>query len=82
MILATLTSEVFAVNVNWNANDGDWNVNAYRLDDNDWNAGNRAFPCNCGDSLPSYFGRVLLSMPRFHPPSILPTSSSCSDSIV
>lgn len=37
------TGEVFAVNVNWNADDRNWNVNAYTLDDNQWNAGNRVF---------------------------------------
>jgi hypothetical protein len=36
----------FAVNVNWNADTGQWNVNAYRRDDNYWNAGNRAFSRN------------------------------------
>jgi hypothetical protein len=31
------------VNVNWNADDREWNVNTWRRDDNDWNAGNSAF---------------------------------------
>jgi len=34
---------VFAVNVNWNADNRKWNCNANRLDDNRWNAGSRAF---------------------------------------
>jgi hypothetical protein len=38
--------EVFTVDVNWNAGDRKWNVNANRLDDNQWNAGNRAFSRN------------------------------------
>lgn len=34
--------EVFAVNVNWNADDREWNVNDWRLDENgEWNAGNQ-----------------------------------------
>jgi len=36
-------ASVFAVNVNWNADNRKWNCNANRLDDNRWNAGNRAF---------------------------------------
>lgn len=33
---------VYAVNVNWNADDREWNVNDWRLDENgNWNAGNR-----------------------------------------
>jgi len=38
-----VASELFAVNVNWNADNRKWNVNANSLDDNRWNAGNRAF---------------------------------------
>lgn len=40
MVLRT-RGEVFAVNVNWNSGNGQWNVNVWRLDDNTWNAGNR-----------------------------------------
>ncbi len=40
------TSEVFAVNVNWNADNHEWNVNANRLDDNRWNVGNRVLSSN------------------------------------
>jgi hypothetical protein len=36
-------ASVFAANVNWNADNRKWNCNAYRLDDNRWDAGNRAF---------------------------------------
>lgn|SRR3989338_3898156 len=39
-------SEVFAVNVNWNADYRRWNVNANRLDDYHWNAGNRVLSSN------------------------------------
>lgn len=39
-------SEVFTVNVYWNSDDKKWNVNANPLDDNRWNAGNRAFSSN------------------------------------
>lgn len=36
------------VNVNWNAGASvpNWNVNAYRRDDNRWNAGNQVFASN------------------------------------
>jgi len=38
--------EVFAVDVFWYADNRKWYVNAYRLDDNHWDEGYRAFPCN------------------------------------
>jgi hypothetical protein len=41
-----IMSEVFTVNVNWNSVNCKWNVNAYALDDNRWNAGNRAVSSN------------------------------------
>ncbi|MEK7630363.1 MAG: hypothetical protein AAB432_03265 [Patescibacteria group bacterium] len=31
------------VNLNWNSDNRDWNLNANRLDDNKWNEGNRVF---------------------------------------
>ncbi len=31
------------VNVNWNSDNRKWNVNTWKLDDDNWNAGNRAF---------------------------------------
>lgn len=34
------------MNVNWNADNREWNVNAWKLDDNNWNAGNRVFVRN------------------------------------
>lgn len=36
----------FVVNVNWNADDRTWNVNAWKRDDNNWNEGNRVFSRN------------------------------------
>lgn len=33
----------FVVNVNWNPNDREWNVNTWHRDDNEWNEGNRVF---------------------------------------
>ncbi|GMU73855.1 MAG: hypothetical protein AMXMBFR44_0540 [Candidatus Campbellbacteria bacterium] len=49
-VSVTVRGEVFTVNVNWNADNGKWNVNAYRLDDNRWYRGYRAFPSNYEDS--------------------------------
>ena len=34
------------VNVNWNSDNRKWNVNTWKLDDDNWNAGNRAFGRN------------------------------------
>lgn len=31
------------VNVNWNSDNRKWNVNTWKLDDDNWNAGHRAF---------------------------------------
>ncbi len=31
-------------NLNWNADNGKWNLNDWNRDDNRWNPGNRAFP--------------------------------------
>src|SRR3989344_4164188 len=36
----------YVVNVNWNADNRKWNVNAWKLDDDNWNAGCRAFSRN------------------------------------
>lgn len=38
------------VNVNWNAAYRKWNVNAWKLDDDNWNAGNHVFSRNPHDS--------------------------------
>lgn len=39
----------YVVNVNWNGDNRKWNVNAWKLDDDDWNAGNRVFSRNSQD---------------------------------
>ena len=36
----------YVVNVNWNSDNRKWNVNAWNLDDDNWNAGNRVFARN------------------------------------
>src|SRR5262249_12595918 len=36
----THRTKAVAVNVNWNADNDEWNVNANRFDDNQWNEGN------------------------------------------
>lgn len=39
-----LEYKVFAVNVNWNSDNREWNVNDWQLDENDrWNADNQVF---------------------------------------
>jgi hypothetical protein len=48
-------SKVVVVNVNWNADNQQWNVNANQLDDNQWNAGNQVLSCNSQVSL-AYLG--------------------------
>ncbi len=48
-------SEVFAVNVNWNADNREWNVNAWPLDDNRWHVGNQVLARNSTIS-PVYLG--------------------------
>ena len=45
------------VNVNWNSDDSNWNVNAYQFDDDNWNAGNRVIRKTF--SFLSLIGRVL-----------------------
>ena len=40
----------YVVNVNWNGDDRKWNVNTWKLDDDNWNAGNRASSRNSYDS--------------------------------
>jgi len=53
MAPATISGEVFAVNVNWNANDSKWNVNANPLNDNRWNAGNHVISLATADVSPT-----------------------------
>jgi hypothetical protein len=68
-----------AVNCNWNGNG--WNVNANSVDNpNEWNAGNQVFSRNSYIS-PVYLAGVFFFKPFFHPPNILPTSSSFFESI-
>ncbi len=43
---------VVTLNVNWNSDDREWNLNSNRLDDNYWNEDNRVF----ARSLFSIFG--------------------------
>ena len=64
-----------AVNVNWNADNGQWNVNANRLDDDNWSDGNRVFSRNSPISPAPYGAGVFDCNPFLHPPTILPTSS-------
>jgi hypothetical protein len=49
-----------AVNVNWNANYGNWNVNANSIENpNEWNSDNRVFSRNYCVS-PAYFAGVFV----------------------
>ena len=54
----------YAVNVNWNADNREWNVNDWKLDDDNWNAGNRVFSGNSPDSLASPSGSFCLNTPE------------------
>lgn len=42
----------FVINVNWNAGNGEWNVNTWQRDDNEWNAGKRVFSPETNHFLP------------------------------
>ena len=66
-----------ALYLNRNGSKRNLNLNWW---DNDWNANYRFLAVRyfCGFS-PERIGGVLLRSWRFHPPSILPTSASCSD---
>ncbi|MDP3962396.1 MAG: hypothetical protein Q8Q03_00810 [bacterium] len=68
--------------VNVNRNDGQWNVNVNRLDnDNRWNVENRVFVRNY-IFLPSAMAEVLFSIYFFQPESILPISMSFSNKTI
>ena len=52
-----LRYETRVVNVNWNAGNGGWNVNANSVTNpNRWNDGNQVFSRNCCVLPSSYFG--------------------------
>ena len=55
----------FVVHVYWHSDDRKWNVNTWKLDDDDWNAGNRAFSRNSHGSLALRRGsfRIKTSLP-------------------
>ncbi len=77
---ASRIERVVAVNVNWNSNDREWNLNANDLDDNRWNDGNCVLSRSLPLPSPRYRGEVFSESCRNHPPSILPASSSFSES--
>ncbi len=67
---------LWAVNANWNADNGGWNVEANSVENpNRWNDGNQVLSRYSCLS-PLFFGGVLLSKPRFQPPIMRPTSST------
>ncbi len=77
-------AQFFVANVNVNSDGLNVNVNRFE-NDNVWNAENshrmvvpkmRVF-----SSLIYYLGGVFFSSPFLHPPSILPISSNCSESV-
>lgn len=43
----------FVVNVFWYQGDGEWNVNTWQRDDNEWNKGNRVFSPETNHFLPA-----------------------------
>lgn len=75
--MGEVTQVPFAVNVNWNPDDAQWNFNAYPRDAHRWNPGDRAFG-NCELFLPALLVGSFVSKPLRQPPSIRPTSDSCS----
>lgn len=69
-----------AVDANWNADNGGWNVNANSVENpNEWYADNRVFSRNSLKFLPPYVAGVLFCRPFIHPPSIRPISFNRSD---
>lgn len=75
-------TQFFVANVNVNSDGLNVNVNRFE-NDNVWNAkyAHRMVVPKM-DGSPLYTGGVLLSKPFFHPPSILPISSSCAERVV
>ena len=62
------------MNANWNSYYGYWNVEANSVENpNEWNDGNQILSRYC--FLSSAFAEVLLIIPFFHPPTILPIFS-------
>ena len=51
------------MNVNWNADKRQWNVNDWKLDDDNWNAGNRVFSRNPYSSPATSWREFLIATP-------------------
>src|SRR3989338_9032250 len=74
--MALCTKRFWAVNANWNVDNGGWNVNANRVyNPNRWNTGNQVVSRNFSIFSHSYGLEFLFSIPFFHPPSSRPISS-------
>ena len=72
--MARRTIRLWAVNANWNSDDGGWNVNANSVENpNRWNDGNRVVSRYSFLSPP--IGGVFASKPLRQPPVIFPKLS-------
>ena len=70
------TQTLWAVNANWNADNGGWNVEANSVENpNRWNDGNQVVSRYPFLSLPS-LGGVFARSPLRQPPIMRPTSST------
>ena len=72
---------LWAVNANWNDDNG-WNVNANSVENpNRWNADNQVFGCDYFLS-PAFLAGVFIKRPLRQPPIILPIFSMSLPSVV
>lgn len=74
--MALRTNELWAVNANWNADNGGWNVEANSVTNpNRWNADNQVVSRYSLLSPAPFGAGVFAKIPFFHPPTIRPISS-------
>jgi len=72
--MARRIKRLWAVNANWNSDNGGWNINANSVENpNRWNDGNQVVSRYSFLSPP--FGGVFASKPFRQPPTILPVLS-------
>ncbi len=73
---------LWAVNANWNADNGGWNLNANSVTNpNPWNAGNQVVSRYSFLSRSGFSERVFARSPLIQPPVIRPTSSIMTPSV-
>ena len=77
MVVRTIpcTKRLWAVNANWNSDNGGWNVNANSVTNpNRWNADNQVVSRNSLIFSRFYEREFLCSIPFFQPPNSRPIS--------